>query len=184
MRTSLPTYQSIIDTKRLEKLIRKVCIEDAEQLVVIYNYYVLNSVVTFDNIPFKADFFEDKIKTISTQFPFYVYEENNEILGYAYATIWRLKPAYKHTVESTIYLKHSATGKQIGTKLYSYLLAELKKQNYHAIIGGLSLPNDASIRLHQKLGFKKVAHYKEVGRKFNKWVDVAFWQLNFQTTSN
>ena len=160
-------------------MIRKVRIEDAQQLVDIYNYYVLNSVVTFDDIPFESIFFEDKIKTITSQFPFYVYEENDEILGYAYANKWRLKPAYKHTVESTVYLKYTATGKQIGTKLYSHLLSELKKQNYHAIIGGVSLPNDVSIKLHENLGFKKVAHYYEVGRKFNKWVDVAFWQLNF-----
>lgn len=160
-------------------MIRKVRIEDAQQLVDIYNYYVLNSVVTFDDIPFEASFFEEKITSITAQFPFYVHEENNEVLGYAYATKWRQKPAYKHTVESTIYLKQSATGKQIGTKLYAYLLSKLKTQNYHAIIGGLSLPNDASIKLHEKLGFKKVAHYNEVGLKFNKWVDVAFWQLNF-----
>jgi len=165
-------------------LIRKVRIEDAQQLVDIYNYYVLNSIVTFDDIPFDHSFFEDKINTISSQYPFYIFEENNEILGYAYANKWRLKPAYKHTIETTIYLKPSATGKQIGTKLYTYLVSELKKQNYHAIIGGLSLPNDASIKLHENLGFKKVAHYNEVGRKFNKWVDVAFWQLNFQTTNN
>jgi len=168
----------------LEKLIREVHIQDAQQLVDIYNYYVLNSVVTFDDIPFESSLFEDKIKTVASQFPFYVYEENDEILGYAYANKWRLKPAYKHTVESTVYLKHTAVGKQIGTKLYSHLLKELKKQNYHAIIGGVSLPNDVSIKLHENLGFKKVAHYNEVGLKFNKWVDVAFWQLNFQTTSN
>lgn len=160
-------------------MIRNVRIEDAKQLVDIYNYYVLNSVVTFDDLAFDSAFFEDKIKSISAHFPFFVFEENSEILGYAYANKWRQKPAYKNTVESTIYLKQSATGKQIGTKLYTYLLSELKKQNYHAIIGGLSLPNDASIKLHERLGFKKVAHYNEVGRKFNKWVDVAFWQLNF-----
>jgi len=164
-------------------LIRKVRIEDAQQLVDIYNYYVLNSVVTFDDIPFESSVFEERIKTIASLFPFFVYEENNEILGYAYANKWRLKPAYKHTVESTIYIKHTATGKQIGTNLYSYLLSELKKQNYHAIIGGLSLPNNGSIKLHENLGFKKVAHFKEVGLKFNKWVDVAFWQLNFPTTN-
>jgi phosphinothricin acetyltransferase len=90
---------------------------------------VLNSIVTFDDIPFDKSLFEDKIKTVGAQFPFYVYEENNEILGYAYANKWRLKPAYRHTVESTIYLKNNATGKQIGTKLYSFLLSELKNKN-------------------------------------------------------
>ncbi len=165
-------------------MIREVRIKDAQQLVNIYNYYVLNSIVTFDDIPFSKTTFENKIKTISPQFPFYVYEKNNEILGYAYASKWRQKPAYKCTVESTIYLKHDAIGKKIGTKLYSYLLAELKQQNYNSIIGGLSLPNNASIKLHENLGFKKVAHFKEVGLKFNKWVDVAFWQLIFPTANS
>ncbi len=158
-------------------MIRKANIHDAKQMVDIYNYYVLNSIVTFDEIPFSENDFKDRIHTISSQYPFIVFEEDNHILGYAYANMFRQKPAYKNTVETTIYLKNDVQGQAIGTKLYSELLNTLKEQNYHAVIGGLTLPNEASIRLHEKLGFKQVAHFKEVGFKFNKWLDVGFWEL-------
>ncbi|WP_100615091.1 GNAT family N-acetyltransferase [Confluentibacter citreus] len=158
-------------------MIRNVNIHDAKQIVDIYNYYVLNSIVTFDQIPFSEQDFKERIETISSQYPFIVFEEDHHILGYAYANMFRQKPAYKHTVETTIYLKHDVQGRQIGSALYIELLKTLKDQNYHAIIGGLTLPNDASVRLHEKLGFKQVAHFKEVGFKFNKWLDVGFWEL-------
>lgn len=160
-------------------MIRNVRIEDAQQLVDIYNYYVLNTVVTFDDIPFPVDAFIEKIESIYKTYPFIVFEEDNKILGYAYANKWREKPAYKHTVESTVYLHYEAIGKQIGTKLYTELLKQLKVQNYHVVIGGLTLPNEASVKLHEKFGFKQVAHFKEVGLKFDKWLDVGFWQLTY-----
>jgi len=158
-------------------MIRKVHIYDAKQLVEIYNYYVLNSVATFDDIPLLPKAFEEKITAINAGYPFLVFEEGSEIMGYAYAGKWRRKPAYKHTVEITIYIKHGEHGRQIGTKLYVELLSLLKSQNYHAIIGGLTLPNDACVKLHEHFGFKQVAHFKQVGLKFGKWQDVGFWQL-------
>ena len=160
-------------------MIRAVTIEDAQELVDIYNYYVLNTIVTFDDVPFSVDAFKEKIESIYKAHPFLVFEEDNKILGYAYANKWREKPAYKHTVESTVYLHHEAQGKQIGTKLYTELLSLLKEQNHHVVIGGLTLPNEGSIMLHEKFGFIQVAHFKEVGLKFNKWLDVGFWQLTF-----
>ncbi len=159
-------------------MIRNVQIPDAEQIATIYNYYVKNSIVTFDKDVFTRHDFEERIKIISKEYPFIVYEKNNIILGYAYANKWREKPAYKHTVESTVYLKPSAFGKKIGTQLYKHLIDKLKTQKFKVIIGGLSLPNDASIKLHEKLGFKKVGHFKKVGKKFGKLIDVGFWQLN------
>jgi len=158
-------------------MIRSVTLNDAKHIVDIYNYYVLNSIVTFDEIPFTENDFNQRIESISSTYPFIVFEENNTILGYAYANMFRQKPAYNKTVETTIYLKHDAQGKHIGTKLYTELLKQLKQQNYHAIIGGLTLPNEASVRLHEKLGFKQVAHFKEVGFKFEEWLDVGFWEL-------
>ena len=159
-------------------MIRAVHITDAQQLVDIYNYYVLNSIVTFDDEALSLESFKDKITRINTDYPFIVFEENNKILGYAYGSQWRPKPAYNHTVESTVYIKHNTQGKQIGTKLYAELLKQLKLKKFHTVIGGLTLPNDASVRLHEKFGFKEVAHFKQVGYKFNKWLDVGFWQLN------
>jgi L-amino acid N-acyltransferase YncA len=158
-------------------MIRNVHINDAQQLLDIYNYYVINTVVTFDLEALLLDVFKEKIITISSDYPFIVYEENNEILGYAYGSKFRPKSAYNNTIESTVYLKHGEQGKQIGSKLYSELLSKLKLQNVHVVLGVLTLPNDASVKLHEKFGFIQVAHLKEVGLKFGNWQDVGFWQL-------
>ena len=160
-------------------MIRSVTLNDAKELVAIYNHYVLNTVVTFDDIPFSEEAFKDKIASIISNYPFFVYEEDTKILGYAYANKWREKPAYRHTVESTVYVHHEAQGKQIGFKLYTELLNHLKADKYHVVVGGLTLPNDASVKLHEKFGFNQVAHFKQVGLKFNSWLDVGFWQLTF-----
>ena len=160
-------------------MIRNVQIEDAQQLLDIYNYYVVNTVVTFDLEPLSLDVFKERITTVSSDYPFLVYEENSEILGYAYGSKFRPKPAYNNTVESTVYLKHGYQGKQIGSKLYEELLYLLKQKNTHVVLGVLTLPNQASVKLHEKFGFKEVAHLKEVGLKFGEWQDVGFWQLTF-----
>jgi len=160
-------------------MIRNVQIEDAQQLLDIYNYFVVNTVITFDLEALSLDAFKEKITTVSADYPFIVYEENSEILGYAYGSKFRPKPAYNNTVESTVYLKHGAQGKQIGSKLYNELLFLLKQKNVHVVLGVLTLPNEASVKLHEKFGFKEVAHLKEVGLKFGKWQDVGFWQLTF-----
>ena len=160
-------------------MIRPVNLNDVEELLEIYNYYVINSIITFDYQALSLETFKDKVTRINADYPFIVFEENNEILGYAYGSQWRSKPAYNHAVESTVYIKHNTQGKQIGTKLYAELLKQLKQQNFHTVIGGLTLPNDASVRLHKKFGFKEVAHFKQVGYKFNTWLDVGFWQLTF-----
>ncbi|GAA3567639.1 N-acetyltransferase family protein [Snuella lapsa] len=157
--------------------IRPVRIEDSKELLGIYNYYVVNSIVTFDLEPLTLREFEEKVRTIITSYPFIVFEEEGIILGYAYASKWRKKPAYNFTVESTVYVRQDAHGKQIGSKLYAELLRLLKQGSCHVVIGGLTLPNEASVKLHEKFGFEKVAHFKAVGLKFGRWLDVGFWQL-------
>ncbi len=158
-------------------MIRKVKIEDAQQLLDIYNYYVENSIVTFDLEPLSLNTFQEKMTRICKAYPFIVFEENNEILGYAYGSKFRPKPAYKYTVESTVYVKHNKHGKHIGTKLYTELLKLLKQEKFHIVLGVLTLPNDTSIKLHEKFGFIQIAYFNEVGLKFEKWQDVGIWQL-------
>lgn len=160
-------------------MIRPVHFNDTQNILNIYNYYVVNTVVTFDLDAVSLESFQEKIKNITADYPFIVYEENNEILGYAYGSRFRPKPAYNHTVESTIYIKQGQHGKQIGTKLYKELLLLLKQDNFHIVLGVLTLPNEASVKLHEKFGFKKVAHLKEAGLKFGNWQDVGFYQLTF-----
>ena len=159
-------------------MIRSFQIEDTQKLLDIYNYYVLNSTATFDVEPLTFEAFHNKIMLINQEYPVIVYVEKGCILGYAYGSKFRPKPAYNKTVESTVYVKHDEHGKQIGTLLYKELLILLKKENYHVVLGVLTIPNEASVKLHEKLGFKKVAHFKEVGYKFDAWLDVGFWQLN------
>ncbi|MDO9275443.1 MAG: N-acetyltransferase family protein [Lutibacter sp.] len=164
-------------------MIRKVRLEDARELAEIYNYYVLNSCVTFEELAVSTEEMCGRIEATNSKFPWIVFEKNKEILGYAYASAWKLRSAYKHTIESTIYLKMEATKNGIGTLLYSALIGQLSDLGFHAVIGGISLPNKASVALHEKLGFEKIAQFKEVGYKFKKWIDVGYWELTINKNS-
>lgn len=159
-------------------MIRQIISSDIPEILPIYNYHVKNTLVTFDITPLSIEQFIKKVERISNDFPFLVYIENNEILGFSYASKWRQKPAYNHTVESTVYIKNSTQRKNIGTKLYVELLKQLTAKGFKIVIGGISLPNEPSIQFHEKFGYEKVGHFSKVGKKFDKWVDVAFWQLN------
>ncbi len=158
-------------------MIRKVKLEDAQKIAEIYNYYILNSCVTFEEYPVSAEEMCGRIEAVYLKFPWLVFEKNNEILGYAYASVWKPRSAYKYTAESTVYLKNEAIKSGIGSLLYKELLIQLTELGFHAIIGGISLPNEASVALHEKFGFEKIAQFKEVGYKFKKWIDVGYWEL-------
>jgi L-amino acid N-acyltransferase YncA len=158
-------------------MIRKVKDIDAEQICNIYNYYIKNTTITFEEVALSEAEMLARIEKISLKYPFLVYEENNTVIGYAYATEWRVREAYRNSVEITVYLKDGYGGKGIGKQLYTELFKQLREKKFHAVIGGIALPNPASIALHEKFGMQKVAHFKEVGYKFNQWVDVAYWEL-------
>ncbi|WP_346882134.1 N-acetyltransferase family protein [uncultured Algibacter sp.] len=161
-------------------MIRPLHINDAEALLAIYNYYVLNTAATFDIEPLTLNKFLEKLNSIAADYPFIVYEEDNKILGFAYASKFRPKPAYNYTVEFTVYVKHTEHGKQIGAKLYSKLLELVKETDAHTVLGVLTIPNVASIKLHEKFGFKQVANLEAVGKKFGKWHNVGIWQLRLK----
>lgn len=158
-------------------MIRNVRLEDANALSKIYNYYILNTIVTFEEQSVCEGEMKDRIMANNPELPWLVCEDNTQIIGYAYASKWKERTGYKKTIETTIYLDPDYTLKGFGFKLYTELINRLKKNDYHALIGGISLPNNGSITLHEKLGFKKVAHFKETGFKFNEWVDVGYWEL-------
>jgi len=160
-------------------MIRNIQPVDASQICDIYNYYIQNTVVTFEEKLLEVEEMKKRILNISEKFPWIVYEENGVIIGYAYACEWKPRTAYKYSVETTIYLKPELHRNGMGTLLYSHLINILKKRDIHAAIGGIALPNKASIALHEKLGFRKIGQFKEVGFKFNKWIDVGYWELIF-----
>ena len=164
-------------------MIRSVKLQDAFKICKIYNHYVLNSVVTFEETPVEEGEMMKKIKALSSKLPWIVYEDGDQILGFAYASEWKSRSAYKHTAESTVYLKQGQSNKGLGSILYTTLIEQLIQLDFHAIIGGISLPNDASIALHEKFGFEKVAQFKDVGFKFGNWVDVGYWELIINKTT-
>lgn len=158
-------------------MIREVQISDADDIKDIYNYYIENTIVTFEEIKISKEDMEIRIKDVAKKFPYLVYEENGKVLAYAYASSWKGRCAYKFSVESTVYLKNGLQGRGIGTKLYQELIHRLKDMKLHAVIGGIAIPNPESIKLHEKLGFEKIGYFKEVGYKKGQWLDVGYYEL-------
>lgn len=157
--------------------IRKVNLEDAAQIAEIYNYYIKNTHQTFETEPLSADEMQTRIGEVSENYPYLVAEEDGEIFGYACATQFKMRQAYEYSAEVSIYVKANAKQRGIGTQLYKQLFDELAETDIHTIIAGISLPNDASIYFHEKLGFSKVGHFREVGYKLGRWIDVGYWEL-------
>lgn len=157
--------------------LRQVKLEDAAQIAQIYNFYIKNTHHTFETEPLSVDEMQQRIGEISGKYPYLVFEEDGEILGYAYAAQFKLRQAYAYSAEVSIYVKNEAKQRKIGTQLYVRLFDELAETNVHAIFAGIALPNDASIIFHERLGFEKVAHFKEVGYKLGRWIDVGYWEM-------
>ena len=161
-----------------QALVRAVVESDAAEIAAIYNYYVENSVITFEEAPVTAQEMCMRIRDVQGQgLPWLVAEVDGAIAGYSYASKWKSRSAYRHSVETTIYLKQGFEGRGIGRKLYSALLPILRSRDIHAVIGGAALPNPASVALHESLGFERVATFRDVGFKHGRWVDVAYWEL-------
>lgn len=159
-------------------MIRRATLADAAQVAAIYNHYIANTVVTFEEEALSDEAMSARIREAQgAQLPWLVaQEEAGEVLGYAYASRWNGRCAYRYAVEITVYLAPGAASRGLGSRLYEVLFDELRKRSMHAVIGGIALPNEASIALHEKFGMEKVAHFREVGFKFGRWVDVGYWQ--------
>lgn len=159
-------------------IIRSAETKDAAALARIYNFYIDNTCITFETEAIDAAEMARRITdTMGIPLPWLVAADDEQILGYAYASKWQGRCAYRFAVESTIYLDPDETGKGTGRRLYTELLEAIRAHAMRAVIGGISLPNEASIRLHESLGFRKVGHFERVGFKQDRWVDVGYWQL-------
>lgn len=158
-------------------MIRNVQPSDAPSICDIYNDYVENSYATFDEIKISERVFQSQIE--SSVLPWFVIVDDSDgssVIGYAFAKPWKERAAYRFTVETSVYIASNSTGQRIGKRLYKQLIDELKKLKIHTAIAGIALPNPTSVALHEKFGFEKVAHFKQTGRKFGRWIDVGYWQ--------
>jgi len=167
-------------------MIRDYIESDATLIAAIYNHYIKHTVITFEEVEINPTEMAARISSIQSQFPFLVYENASVIMGYAYANKWKDRSAYRHTAEVTIYMHPDYVGKKIGQQLYAELLRQLKEKNYRVLLACIAIPNSASVGLHEKFGFTQAAEFKEVGFKFNQWLDVGYWskKLIQQDTNN
>lgn len=158
-------------------MIRSAEATDAQAIADIYNYYVDNTTVTFEEQRVSAEQMLARVSEVqAASLPWLVIEESGKVVGYAYANKWKARSAYRFSVETSVYLENGTGGRGLGSLLYEALFRMLKHQGIHAVIGGIALPNEASVSLHERLGMKKVAHFEQVGFKFEKWLDVGYWQ--------
>ena len=158
-------------------MIRNVKTCDAQEIALIYNYFIENSTITFETDSVSVEEMAGRIVDISEKYPYFVHEESGKVVGYCYVTSWKKKAAYQKTVESTIYIDKDFQGKGVGRALMNKLINELRERSFHAVIACITIPNPTSVKLHEELGFRQVSEFREVGHKFGKWIDVGDWEL-------
>ena len=162
-------------------MIREVELSDAAAIAEIYNYYIDETIITFEYDRVTAEEIKLRIQSIlDGGYPYIVYvdPDSDEVIGYAYAGSWRKRIAYRFVVESAIYLQHGREGQGVGRKLYSELFDQLRERKFRSVIAGVSIPNEASTAAHKAMGFRHVGVFEKVGYKFDRWIDVDFWQLD------
>lgn len=157
-------------------VIRDLVPGDAPAIAAIYSHYITHTTVTFEEQPVSADEMQRRADAVTAAgLPWLVAEAEGAVVGYAYATPWKPRSAYRFSVEVTVYVADEARGRGHGRALYAALFARLRAAGRHAVLGGVTLPNDASVALHEAMGMTKVAHLPEVGFKFGRWLDVGYW---------
>lgn len=158
-------------------MIRDATVDDAAAIAQIYNPYVRDTVITFEYDEVAVEDMGARIARVLEQgFPWLVVEQDDAVVGFAYAAPYRPRAAYVHSVETTIYLARGAEGRGLGRSLFGALLDRLPAAGVHTAISLVALPNDASIALHRAFGFREVGVLVESGRKFDRWIDVAYLQ--------
>ena len=160
--------------------IRSATPADAAGILVIYAPIVKTSAISFELEPPGIEEFADRITTVMEENPWLVKEQEGRITGYAYATPFRSRAAYSHTRESSVYVHPHHHRKGVGRELMLALIDELAARGAHRVVAGATLPNPGSAALHESLGFQYVGTFHEVGRKFDRWHDVGFWELNLR----
>lgn len=156
--------------------IRVATPSDAAAVREIYAPNVVEAIVSFEERPPSIEEMALRIDATLPEFPWLVWEEGGQLRGYAYAARHRDRPAYRWSVDAAVYVHPEARGRGVGSALYARLFAILRRQGFHAAFAGITLPNPASVRLHQACGFEPVGVYIEVGWKRGAWRDVGWWR--------
>lgn len=160
-----------------QRVIRAAVDRDAAALAAIYNHYVTDTIITFEEVPISGAEMWRRVNAVrDAALPWLVAESGGVVVGYAYASKWKDRIGYRFSVETSVYLDATCCGKGHGTALYRELFALLQQCGAQAVMGGIALPNTASVALHEAFGMRKVAHFERVGFKFGAWIDVAYWQ--------
>lgn len=157
--------------------IRAATLDDSPRIAEIYNWYIENTTITFEEEIVEAGDMAQRIAVTDHTRPWFVVEDEGQILGYSYAARWKDRSAYRFARETAIYLAPDSYGEGLGNRLYQHLIDVLQETDVHTLIAGITLPNEASVALHEKLGFKKVGEFEEVGKKFDNYLNVGYWQL-------
>jgi phosphinothricin acetyltransferase len=157
-------------------MIRRADATDAEVICRIYNHYIAQTTITFEELPVTTAEMAERVESVQKSLPWLALEQEGVVIGYAYATPWRTRSAYRFSAESTVYLEKEFCGRGLGKMLYRELIEQVRCLGIHRLIGGIALPNTSSVGLHESLGFKKVAQFTEVGRKLDQWIDVGYWE--------
>ncbi|MFZ3032733.1 MAG: arsinothricin resistance N-acetyltransferase ArsN1 family B [Parvibaculum sp.] len=163
--------------------VRVARVEDARAIAEIYAPYVRDTVISFEYVPPDEAEMARRLAKVQASLPWLVFEEGGEVLGYAYAGAHRERAAYQWSVDAGIYIGPRAHRRGVGRALYAHLFACLTLQGYHRVYGGITLPNAASVGLHEACGFTPVGIYRQVGFKFGGWHDVGWWGLELGASS-
>lgn len=159
------------------RTIRQALDRDAAGIAAIYNHYVEHSTATFEEQRLSPDQIAGRINAVAAAgLPWLLAQCGSAVVGYAYATPWRERTAYRHSVEVSGYVCPDQVRGGTGSQLYQALIERLERCGKRSLIGVVTLPNPASAAFHAKMGFVKVAHLEQVGFKFGRWLDVGYWQ--------
>ena len=157
-------------------VVREFAEADVAPANALTNHFIRETPIHFGTLPATDEDFAAVWAKGRARYPWLAAERGGRFAGYCKAGLWRERDAYARTVETGIYVTRDAQGRGVGRALYEALFARLRDAGFHAAVAGITLPNDPSVRLHESVGFTPVGVFREVGRKFDAWHDVGFWQ--------
>jgi len=157
---------------------------DGAALAAIYAYYVENTAITFEYVAPTAEEFGERIAHKLEKYPYIIAEENGRAVGYAYADMYRERAAFNWSCELSVYVDKSETGKGTGRRLYNALVELLRLQGFTSVVASITYPNEASVALHEKMGFSHLGTMHNIGFKFGRWYSLVWMEKHLCDHSN